>query len=69
MSKPEDAGATGDHGVEKIGAADATEGASPASGPAALASMPPSMTLSTESLTERQIIVPFMEHSTRYAVL
>jgi len=30
ISEPEDAGATGDHGVEKIGAADATEGASPA---------------------------------------
>lgn len=44
-------------------------GALAAFGPMALALVPPSVTLSVESLTEGWIILPFVELSTRYAIL
>ena len=55
--------------MEETDGANATEGASPASGPAASVLAPPSVTLSIEALIERRIVVPFVERSTRYAVL
>jgi hypothetical protein len=55
--------------VEETSAADATEGASLASGLVVLVSAPPTLNLSAESLAKRQIIVPFVGCSTRYAIL
>jgi hypothetical protein len=64
-----DAGATGGHGAEETDVTDAAGDASLASGLAVSASAPASMTLSARSLVERQIMLPFVDRSTRYAVL
>jgi hypothetical protein len=69
VSEPWDAGAYGDHGEGETGAANTTEVASLASGLVALAVVPPVVTPSAELHVERQIILPFMECSTRYTVL
>lgn len=69
ISKPGYAGAAGGRGIEETGATNATRCALSASGLAALASAPPSMSFFAESLVERWIVVPFVELSTRYTVL
>jgi hypothetical protein len=69
VSEPGDAGASRDHGEGETGAANTTRVASLASGPVALAVVPPAMTPSAKLHAERQIILPFVECSTRYAFL
>lgn len=68
-SEPRYVGVGGDCGVEDTSATNAIGDASSASGPEASTLALSSMTFSAESLMERQIIVTFMECSTRYAIL
>ena len=69
VSELGDAGAAGHHSEEETSTADATDGASLAFAPAALVAVPPTVTPFAELHAERQIILPFMECSTRYTVL
>jgi hypothetical protein len=69
ISEPGDAGAAGDHVMEETGAADAVRNASSAYGPVVSVSAVAPITLFAESLMERWIVLPFVECSTRYAIL
>jgi hypothetical protein len=69
ISESGDVGATRGHDTEETDIADAAGDASLASGLAVSASVPASMTLSARSLVERQILLPFMDRSTRYVIL
>jgi hypothetical protein len=69
ISEPGDAGAAGDHGMEETGAADAVRNASSAYGPVVSVTVVDPITLFAESLMERRIVLPFVELSTRYAIL
>ena len=68
-SEPRYVGVGGDCGIEDTSAANATRDASSASGPEASTLALSSVTFSAESLMERQIIMTFVERSTRYAIL
>lgn len=69
MSKAEDAGDTGERGMEEVSATDATGSALPASGPVALVVVPPIVIPPAELCLEKRIILPFVERSIRYAVV
>jgi hypothetical protein len=69
ISEPRDAGATGGRGAEETNVADVARDASLASGLAMSVSALASVTLSARSLMERQIVLPFVDRSARYAVL
>lgn len=68
-SGPRNAGAVGDRGMEDTGIADTAGSASPTFGPVASVAMPPAVISSAGLRTKGWIALPFMECSTRYAIL
>lgn len=60
---------TGGHDMEEVGSFAMTGGASSASGPTVLSVVPPAVTPPMAPCAKRHIAPPFMECSTRYAML
>jgi hypothetical protein len=67
-SGPGDARAVRDHGAKGASVANGTRDVLPTLGPVTSAGVPSVMTHSTKLRMGRQIVLPFVERSTRYAI-